>query len=156
MDTLHKMAMIFGHIFSLSNKLQTLGDRVDDYMSMKQWMLVAAITKSGKDSLSMGELAEIIGTSYQNIKKMALILEKQGFLTLQKSPLVSRVVLISITEQCKTYFAERTDIEEQFLLSLFDGIDKKTIQNLYDGILRLHESAEKKVQTAKGTQPNAK
>ncbi|MDR2889462.1 MAG: MarR family transcriptional regulator [Lachnospiraceae bacterium] len=143
MDNISKMALIFGNIFSLSNKLQTLGDRMDDYMSMKQWMLVAAISKSGKEALNISELASIIGTSYQNVKKMAVILERQGFLTLQRSTTDSRVVLISITKQCKDYFAKRADIEDAFLRSIFDNMDEKMIDDLYDGIIRLHENANK-------------
>lgn len=152
MDTINQMALIFGNIFALSNKLQILGDKTDDYMSMKQWMLIAALAKSGKESLSISELAEIIGTSYQNVKKMAVILEKQNFLALQKNPSDARVVLISLTEQCKEYFSQRENIENDFLLSIFDGIDEKTIFDLYNGILRLHGNVNMQIssRTEKG------
>jgi len=145
MDAIDQMAVIFGNIFILSNKLQTLGDRMDNYMSMKQWMLIAAITKSGKESLNIGELAEIMGTSYQNVKKMAVILENQGFLTLQKSPSDARMVLISLTEQCVEFFLQRESIEREFLYSIFEGIDEKTIRDLCNGILCLHENIDKKI-----------
>jgi DNA-binding MarR family transcriptional regulator len=114
-------------------------------MSMKQWMLIAAITKSGKDVLNIGELAEIIGTSYQNAKKMAVILEKQGFLTIQRSASDARAVLITLTQKCNEYFTERADIEEMFLLSIFDGIDEKTINDLYTGVLCLHENVNAQI-----------
>ena len=140
MENLNQMATIFASIFILANKLQTLGDKVVDYMSMKQWLLIAAITKSGKASLNISELAETIGTSYQNVKKMAVILEKQGFLSIDKNPSDAREVLISLTELCEEYFSRREDIEREFLLSIFGGIDEKTISNLYNGILRLHEN----------------
>ena len=140
MDINDQMATIFGGIFVLANKLQILGDRVNDYMSMKQWILIAAITKSEKESLNISELAEVIGTSYQNVKKMALILEKQGFLALKKNPRDARAVLISVTEHCREFFSQREDIEKEFLISVFKGIDKKTISGLYDGLLCLHEN----------------
>jgi len=145
MDTINQMAVIFGGVFTLANKLQTLGDTMDDYMSMKQWMLIAAISKSGKESLNIGELAEIMGTSYQNVKKMAVILEKQGFLSLQKNPSDARAIMISLTEQCKEYFLQRAYIENEFLLSIFSGIDEKTISDLYEGMYRLHENIDKQI-----------
>jgi DNA-binding MarR family transcriptional regulator len=152
MENINKMAAVFGSIFQLSNKLQTLGDKIDDYMSMKQWMLIAAISKSEKNALNIRELAEIIGTSYQNVKKMAVILEKQGYLALQKNPADARAILISLTAKCKEYFAQRADVEKAFLQSVFEELDEKAITDLYHGIVRLHESVNKKLKKSEGNE----
>ncbi|MCL2818313.1 MAG: MarR family winged helix-turn-helix transcriptional regulator [Actinomycetia bacterium] len=140
MTSIEHKAYIFGSIFVLSNKLQALGDKVSDYMSIKQWLLIAAITKSGKESVSMSEAAALTGTSYQNVKKLAVILQEQGFLKMQRDPSDARVVSISLTSQCREYFSRREGIERDFLQSLFEGIDEKTVAQLYEGIRSLNEN----------------
>lgn len=133
---------IFASIFALANRVQKLGDKLEDYVTIKQWMLIAVISKSEGQALTISEAAEIIGSSHQNIKKMAMILEKQGFLTLTKHPQDRRAVVISITDYCRSYFEERGDAEEAFLSTLFQGIDKKTMTNLFNGILQLQANIE--------------
>ena len=46
MDYLEKKAYIFGSFFSLSNKLQAIGDKFDKNLTIKQWLLVVSIFKS--------------------------------------------------------------------------------------------------------------
>ncbi|WP_086350097.1 MarR family winged helix-turn-helix transcriptional regulator [Candidatus Enterococcus clewellii] len=143
MTTIPEREYIFASIFALANRMQKLGDKLEDYVTIKQWMLIAVITKSEKQSLTIGEAAEIIGSSHQNIKKMAVILEKQGFLTLEKHPKDKRVVVISLTEYCRTYFDERGETEEAFLMSLFHGIDSEMMTSLFKGILQLQQNIER-------------
>jgi DNA-binding MarR family transcriptional regulator len=139
---------IFASIFALANRVQKLGDKLEDYVTIKQWMLIAVISKSEGQALTISEAAEIIGSSHQNIKKMAVILEKQGFLTLTKHPKDRRAVVISITDYCRSYFEERGDTEEVFLSALFQGIDEKTMTNLFNGILQLQANIEQMEQQA--------
>lgn len=142
MNQIPEREYIFASIFALANRMQKLGDKLEDYVTIKQWMLIAVITKSEGQSLTVSEAAKIIGSSHQNIKKMAVILEKQGFLTLTKHPMDRRVVMISITEYCRTYFDERGETEEDFLQSLFRGVDEETMTGLFKGILQLQQNIE--------------
>lgn len=134
---------IFASIFTLANRVQKLGDKLEDYMTIKQWMLIAVISKSENQALTVSEAAEIIGSSHQNIKKMAVILEKQGFLTLTKHPQDRRAVVLSITDYCRAYFAERGAMEEAFLSDLFQGIDEESMTGLFRGILQLQTNIER-------------
>lgn len=139
---LSKQEYIFGSMFTLSNRLQRLGDNVNDYMTIKQWMLIAVIGKSEGQALPIGEVAAIIGSSHQNVKKMAIILQKQGFLTLTKNPDDGRSIIISITDYCIDYFEKRGDIEEVFLQSIFQGFDKESVTGLYNGLRLLQQNIE--------------
>jgi len=133
---------IFASMFALSNRLQKLGDRLNGYMTIKQWMLIAVIEKSEKQELPIGEVAAIIGSSHQNVKKMAIILQKQGFLTLTKHPDDGRSTLLSITDYCKDYFIKRAAIEEAFLHSIFQGFSAENITGLYNGLRLLQGNIE--------------
>ncbi|MBP1046910.1 MarR family transcriptional regulator [Enterococcus sp. BWM-S5] len=142
MNNIPEREYIFASIFALANRMQKLGDKLEDYVTIKQWMLLAVLSKSEGQSLTISEAAEIIGSSHQNIKKMALILEKQGFLSLTKHPKDRRAVVVSITDYCNTYFAEREAKEEAFLQSVFQGVDSQMMTELYKGILQLQKNIE--------------
>lgn len=133
---------IFASIFALSNRLQKLGDRVNDSMTMKQWMLISAISQSDGKMLTIGETASMIGTSHQNVKKMALILQQQGFLSLTKHPTDGRAVLLSLTDRGADYFTRRSDTEQAFLRDVFQSFDRETITGLCNGLWLLGQNIE--------------
>ncbi|WP_343250866.1 MarR family transcriptional regulator [Diplocloster hominis] len=141
-DSMTQIKYIFGSVFALANRLQKLGDRVDDYMTMKQWMLIAVISQSAGQKLTIGEAAAMIGTSHQNIKKMALLLNRQGFLDMAKHPADGRATVLSLTEYCVNYFAIRAGTEDAFLGDVFRGFDGDTLSGLYNGLRLLEKNIE--------------
>lgn len=142
-ETLSDIEYIFGSIFALSNRLQRLGDKLNDYMTMKQWLMIAAISKSESQALTIGETAALIGTSHQNIKKMAVILQKQGFLALTRHPSDARATVISLTDYCREYFARRSDTETSFLEAVFHSFDSEAISGLHQGLRLLEQNIER-------------
>ena len=59
------------------NKLHAIFDRYNE-MTSKQWLLMATTT-SFTDAPDLSMLAKVMGCSRQNVKKLALSLEKQGY-----------------------------------------------------------------------------
>jgi DNA-binding MarR family transcriptional regulator len=137
MDNLKEKAFVFASIFTLSNKLQVLGDKLDENMTTKQWLLLAGIANSGGNTPTISEVADLIGNSRQNVKKMALILEKAGFLKMEKDTNDARVLRISLTDKCLDYLKLREKKELEFLQQLFNGFDTNLIKGLEKGILKL-------------------
>ncbi|RCX18662.1 DNA-binding MarR family transcriptional regulator [Fontibacillus phaseoli] len=135
-----KQAYIFGGILTLANRMQLLGDKLDEKMTMKQWLLIAVIMKCENPSPTISEVAEMTGNSRQNVKKMALILEKQGFLELAKDPRDARIVRLRLTPKCLSYFENRKDQEERFMASLFEAFDEEVTNGIYHGLNRLVEN----------------
>lgn len=144
MDDLKEKAYIFGSIFTLSNKLQSLGDKFDKNLTVKQWLLLAGIFKSNSNSPTISEVADLIGNSRQNVKKMVLILEKRGFVMLQKDLKDARILRISLTEKCKEYLLKREKSETEYLEQLFEDFNSDEIKALADGISKLEKSIVKK------------
>jgi len=140
MDNLTEKAYVFGSIFTLSNKLQILGDKFDENLTIKQWLLLAGIDNSGSNSPTISEVATIIGSSRQNAKKMVSILEKQQFLIVRKDDEDARILRIILTEKCKDYFKEREKRELEFLERLYNGFDSTLINNLCKGISKLEKN----------------
>ena len=133
---IEKIASIFGGIFTLANRLQVLGDKFDKEITTKQWLLIASIAKHASPP-TISEVAGQIGYSRQNVKKMAVILERQGYLVLQKDMHDARILRILLTEKCSNHFKQREDRELEFLLTLFRDFDPSKLTGLYQGISHL-------------------
>lgn len=136
-DTLQKKAYIFGTLFMLANRLQILGDALDDKITLKQWLFISVIIKSEKQPLTISELAQLIGTSRQNTKKMAAILERDGYVAFEKDTVDARVLRVTLTEKCFEHFAKRSRLENEFITKLFNGMDKELINKMSLGFSAL-------------------
>ena len=139
-DELAQKAFIFAEIFAVSNKLQALGDKLDRQITIKQWLLLAAISKSAVEAPSISEISALTGTSRQNVKKMALLLEKQGFVNIRKDPHDARVLRVVQTTQCVEHFKARYNMELDFLAKLFSGLDGALLSGLYNGLIKLTDN----------------
>lgn len=140
MNKMNKEAYIFGNIFALANKLQILGDKLDKDISTKQWLLIAVISKCETPSPTLGEVADIIGSSRQNVKKMSVILQERGFVSLTKDIDDARMLRITLTSKCINYFQDRNEKELQFMSKLFCTFDEALTDGLYQGLVKLAEN----------------
>jgi len=120
--------MLFGTLFSTSNRLQTIGDSYLGEISAKQWFLLACIKISGPEAPTLSQLVPVMGSSRQNIKQLALKLEAKGFLSFSPDPADSRAVCMSLTAKCTAYWNERQDRDQAFLAALFDGLSEKDLR----------------------------
>lgn len=113
---------IFGCIFLLSNKLQLLGDKVTVELTLKQWFLLNMILNMENKTPNFMEIANVVGTSRQNVSKMISILAKKGMVCLQPSKTDQRATYVTLTEKCIDYFASKENVGNKLLDDLFNGI----------------------------------
>lgn len=142
MNDIKEKAFIFGSIFTLSNRLQVLGDKFDENITIKQWLLLAAISKNKELSPTISEVANMIGNSRQNVKKMSLILEKEGFLKLAKDNEDGRVIRIRLTNKCQEYFKQREKREDKFIEELFQDFDFNEVQVIKNAMTKFNKNIE--------------
>jgi DNA-binding MarR family transcriptional regulator len=133
-------AYIYGGIFALSNRLQLLGDRFDSNISTKQWFLTVIIASFKDEAPTISMAAERVGSSRQNVKKMAVILEKRGFLTIIKDREDGRIQRLKLTKYCVDYFKQRDEREEKYLESLFADVDEALLTGLFRGMKQLEKN----------------
>ena len=133
-------AYIFGGIFALSNKLQLLGDKFDSNISTKQWFLIAIISSFQDKAPTISMTSERVGNSRQNVKKMAEILEKKGFLAIVKDQEDGRIQRLKLTKHCQDYFKQRNQGEDQFMESLFENFDETLLIGLLKGMEKLESN----------------
>jgi len=141
MDELEQKAYIFGTIFTLSNKLQVIGDKFDKNITIKQWLLLVTVSKF-QEPPTISEVANNVGYSRQNAKRMAAALEERGFVTMTKDKNDARALRIALTPKCQEYFAGREQRELEFLKELFTGFDAELTAGFYQGLSKLEKNIE--------------
>lgn len=146
MDNLQEKAYVFGSIFILANKLQILGDQVDKNLTVKQWLFLAGITKCENEAPTLSELGARIGSSRQNVKKMAVILEKQGLIVMNRDARDARMLRVSLTDFCKEYLGRREQAELAFMEEVFEGLSPQELASLSGAIRKLEKNINRGMQ----------
>lgn len=145
-DTTHRMQAIFSSIFVLQNRMQTAGEKLQTKISMKQWLLLA-MTACCPEPRTLTNIGNLMGCSRQNVKKLALALEKKGFVHLQLSS--NNSVLVELTEDVQRYAEEIGERQMKALSLLFSDFSEEEIgqlfflySKLYIGLERVENYAE--------------
>lgn len=137
---------IFSTLFIAGNRLQTLFDNRIPKISLKQFMLLSIIRQS-KEPLTFTQLGDLLGCSRQNIKKLADVLVKKGFITIQQSPHDTRAMCICPTEKVNDYFQNDFSKYQKELKYLFEVYTDEEIETLFILLSKLYagiDNLEKK------------
>lgn len=132
---------IFASVFLMQNRLQTACDKLDEEITMKQWLLLA-MAGTSEVPMSLTDLGILMGCSRQNVKKLALSLEQKGFLRLGKKQGDSRVVCVILEEKMRSYTERVGDMQQKVMDLLFRGFTEAEICSLYQGIMNLQRNIE--------------
>ena len=76
---------LLGLLSAFDNRFQAIADRLIGEISWKQVFTIICI-KLCKESPTLQQLADVMGTSHQNCKQLLLKLEKKGFVALETDP----------------------------------------------------------------------
>lgn len=143
---------IFSTLFIAGNKLQTIFDSRIPEVSLKQFMLLSVVRQS-KGPLTLTQLGDLLGCSRQNVKKLADVLMKKGFVTLRQSPRDTRAVCIRLTERGNGFFQHDFAEYQKELSYLFEVYTETEIKTLFLLLSRLYagiENLEQRVSGEKG------
>ena len=146
-STENQRKAIFSTIFIAGNKLQTLFDSHIPEVSLKQFMLLSIVRQS-KEQLTFTQLGNLLGCSRQNIKKLADVLMKKGFITIQQSPHDTRAMCICPTEKVNDFYVNDFSEYQEELKYLFEVYTDKEIEILFILLSKLYngiENLEKKI-----------
>lgn len=124
LDAMKDRNFVFGSIHIISNKKETMMEReLKEYgITFKQWLLMAIIRNSFETPPTLNETARAMGSSHQNVKKIASILEDKGYAVLEKDKRDSRVTRIRLTEASDKLGAKIQGRATAFTALLFEGL----------------------------------
>lgn len=132
---------IFNTLFIAGNKIQTLFDNRIPEITLKQFMLLSIAGQSEKN-LTFTQLGDILGCSRQNIKKLADVLQKKGYITIRQSPTDKRAFCICPTRKMREYFRNVFAIYQKELAYLFEVYTVDEIQVLFSLLMKLYAGIE--------------
>jgi DNA-binding MarR family transcriptional regulator len=145
MDIFDKQKFIFGNLFLIANKLQVIGDNylsVDD-ITVKQWFLTVMVSQFGDTPPTLGEVAQLMGSSRQNVKQLALKLQDKEFLSIEKDEQDARALRLKLTEKSKVFWENRAEKDAQFIRELFNDLSENEVNVMFSGVTKLFERIEK-------------
>lgn len=138
---------IFSSLFIVGNRLQTIFDNHIPQISLKQFMLLSIVRQS-EEPLTFTQLGNILGCSRQNIKKLAEILEKKGFVIIQKSSHDTRAMCICPTDKVNDFFENDFLKYQEELKYLFEVYTDEEVETLFILLSKLYagiENLERKI-----------
>lgn len=127
--------LLFAGVFIQENKLHTIFDRYNQ-VSSKQWLLMAVST-SFDEAPDLSMLAKTMGCSRQNVKQLALSLEKKGYVKLEKSSRDARSLCVKMSEQGEGFRMEMATLANEVHQALFSEFTEEEIQQYYQLSLKL-------------------
>ena len=137
MDDLGTKSRVFAAIFILANRMQMLGDAMDPRVTTKQWGVLTAIDNADRPDPSLSQIAAMVGTSRQNVKKLVVALEHEGLVRLRRDPDDARAIRVTTTDECRRHLATRSATERAFLADLFDEVPPDVVDGLAEGLASL-------------------
>jgi DNA-binding MarR family transcriptional regulator len=132
-----RRAQLFGSAFVL---VQHLGRRMDGLLApmgitTRQWLLLAVLSRSDQP-LSLSEAAARYGSSRQNVKSMAVGLQRAGYLRLEPDPVDARTIRLHLTEAVRRFDEPAAAaLGSSFLAEVFAGLDADDVRTL-DALMR--------------------
>jgi DNA-binding MarR family transcriptional regulator len=145
MKALDMQKFIFGSLFLFANKLQVIGDNhlESEDMTIKQWFLTVIISQFGSNPPTLSDVAQLMGSSRQNVKQLALKLQEKDFLNIEKDDQDARATRLKLTQKCQDFWEKRKDKDNKFLMDLFQDFDMEELTSIYGGFNKLLNQIEK-------------
>ena len=132
----------FERLLILSHKVEVSMDRLlrQDQLTAKQFQMIAIIEKRFTAPPSIMEVAQEIGTSHQNIKQLALQLEKRGYLEILRDEKDRRVLRLRLTEKNGEYWKSRAPEHLRFMMGLFTALDDEELEGMNESLAKAIEA----------------
>jgi DNA-binding MarR family transcriptional regulator len=149
----HALLKLWLRMLASTNHIQTeirrrLRDRFD--ISLARFDYMAQLYRF-KDGLKMRTLSRYLMVTGGNVTALTDDLEDDGLVVREGNPDDRRAWILRLTPKGRKSFEAMASEHEQWILELFDGLDTKTVQQLYSqlGALRVQlvrndQSAEEK------------
>lgn len=133
---------LIGLLSAFNNRYQASADRFFKEITWKQFFAIICINLC-KESPTLKELAEIMGSSHQNVKQILLKLESRNFVKLIPDEKDKRKQRIILTDKCFEFCNQNHEDSQQKINLLFEGISEEQIWTTIKTIIMMERNVEK-------------
>ena len=133
---------LIGLLSAFENRFQTFADSFFEEITWKQFFAIICI-KLCRESPTINELAEVMGSSHQNVKQILIKLEKKGFIEMISDKKDRRKQRIIITGKCDN-FCKKNDKESEIQMNrIFEGISEEQLIATIQTISQMERNLKK-------------
>ena len=130
---------LLGLLSAFENRFQAVADSAMKEISWKQFFAVICINLC-KEKPTVKELAEIMGSSHQNVKQILLKLEKKGFVQITVDERDKRKQRIELTEYCREFCTKNDEMTTMSIGKMFEGVSEKQLQVTIQTIIQIEDN----------------
>lgn len=134
--------LCFTEVLVCSNLLQTMFTKTQQDMTSKQWLLLT-IASAVEEPPTLSELGAVMGCSRQNIKQIADVLSRKGYLAFTKIHGDKNTVRIVPTQKWAVYAAENEKVTGRILEDIFEGFSHEEIKLHFKSFIKIIKNIEK-------------
>lgn len=133
---------LIGLLSAFENRFQAVADSFFEEITWKQFFAVICINLC-KESPTINDLAEVMGSSHQNVKQILLKLERKGFVKTIPDENDRRKQRIVTTEKCDD-FCKKNDNESQVKINqMYEGVTEEQLLVTIQTISRMERNLRK-------------
>jgi len=132
LDQIPNQQFVFGSLFVLANRVDTLLERALQKfnISSKQWFLSICVASIFDHPPSLKELAKESGSSHQNVKQVALKLQEKNLLELYKDPKDARTTRVKLSDYSYEFWNLTERDSNEFMNQLFKDISQEELESV--------------------------
>jgi DNA-binding MarR family transcriptional regulator len=127
---------LLGLLSAFDNRFQAIADRLIGEISWKQFFTIICIQLC-KESPTLQQLADVLGTSHQNCKQLLIKLEKKGFVSFVRDAADRRKQRIQLTEQCLAFCQQNDQRSQNLIAHMFAEIPEENLRITIRTILQM-------------------
>ena len=130
---------LLGLLSAFENRFQAMADRDMGEISWKQFFAIICIDMCNEPP-TLKELADILGSSHQNVKQILLKLEKKGFIGFRPDENDRRKQRIVLTGTCRKFCEKNNELGMRIMGKMFNGVSEKDIKTTIDTITKIEKN----------------
>lgn len=130
---------LLGLLSAFENRFQAVADSTMEEISWKQFFAIICINLC-KDTPTVKELAEIMGSSHQNVKQILLKLEKKGFVYITVDESDKRKQRIELTNYCRAFCSKNDEMTTNIMKKMFAGVTEEQLQVTIQTIIQIEDN----------------
>ena len=133
---------LIGLLSAFENRFQAVADSFFEEITWKQFFAIICINLC-RESPTINELSEVMGSSHQNVKQILLKLEKKGFVEMIVDEKNRRKQRIVTTKKCED-FCQRNDQGSKIQMNkIFEGISQEQLVTTIQTISQMERNLKK-------------
>lgn len=132
---------LLGLLSAFDNRYQASADSFFKEITWKQFFAIICI-RLCKEAPTLNKLAEVMGSSHQNVKQILIKLEKKGFVAMTSDREDKRKQRITLTKHCMDFCEQNESESIRMISQLFQGINNEQLMTTIQTILKMEKNLE--------------